>query len=1098
MASITKNLIEQIKLNTETDAANIASTAYGVCSNAADVVNKTVEMDGFKLIPGVTIHIKFVNTNSATDPTLNVNNTGAHKIVHYGTTPVGTTAETTGWQAGAIISLTYDNTGDGYWVRDQGYNTNTNKSHTHGNIQNNGTLQANDVAIASGDKLVITDSSNSNRIARSSLSFGAAISTQSQSSKFLREDGTWAAPSYTEYSVFVKSGSNHASGLVPDPGATEGNSKFLCENATWRTLATDDIPSLSPSISITDGTGSAAPKVNVTVNGESGTAQSLTTASTSIYGVTKLSAAADDDSVAATAKSVYDLTQTMNGLVASADALVFIDVISGGTQSTAYTPAANRGHVYKVDSDGLINNEQVEVGDLLICTADNTAKANSSNVNTIKQKWAIIQNNIDGAVFKGRNSFVSDHIIIADGTEGKVKDSGLSVSTDSNGFTINGGTGKEVTVESSYTLGPACEKDFIDSTGAQAITNTAADNELVTARAVYYGLPKINDLHDYTSSDSFYAPETAGSQYQLLVSGTRTVSGNNIYDPQWTPAATLQSITSKTKNESPRAYTTLTLGNAGKRSTTTEHSEGQIEIYSEGSGAHTLNGTNTNTDYSHTFPNYTGYVVQAASTSAVGGTTQPIYIAANGVATALTFTQHRLYYGASNSSLEAATGLYSENGNQLGINISSWPTLNNNPITDILYVNGDTTMTGVLSVGGAMSLLSTLSVSDAVTLNSTLSVASTSTLTGRVGIGTTPDTATTGDQHILVVNGAILITGENNSVAHLDITTSNSIDSLSFIPDVSGDGMIGTSSNLWKQAYFSDSVNLVATNSSAVIDSDGTLVLTAAAPSIKLDTTASGKKDWTLANSNTGAFTLSNGTHTLTGTDYGFKVASYLYINQNVPSSNRYNLYVKGTTYHTGNITIAAASTAGSSSPKLSWLDGSNNEWAIYQQLPSSGTGYLVVQTAKLGFNDGTNTTVYLNSDSSNNNANISFYPNTTNTGSLGLSTNRWKTLYIGNADTYGDEYTPIYWNNGIPTQVAIVNKYTFSFASGATSITPITQSHTNKEKTVVTAIVVDSGISYLNAPIVWEINSSGNIALTTSAATSGIVSGYILTSTGV
>ena len=114
---------------------------------------------------------------------------------------MSTTAATTGWQAGAIMSLTYDSTGDGYWVRDQGYNTNTT------------------------------------------------------------------------YSDFKASGENHAHGLVPDPGATAGSDKFLCENATWRILTTDDIPSLSPSITITAGANAdSAPTVNVTVNGVSGTA----------------------------------------------------------------------------------------------------------------------------------------------------------------------------------------------------------------------------------------------------------------------------------------------------------------------------------------------------------------------------------------------------------------------------------------------------------------------------------------------------------------------------------------------------------------------------------------------------------------------------------------------------------------------------------------------------------------------------------------------------------------------------------------------------------------------------------------------------------
>ena len=68
----------------------------------------------------------------------------------------------------------------------------------------------------------------------------------------------------------------------------------------------------APSITITDGTSSDAPKVNVTVNGKSGTAQTLTIATTGLYGVTKLSNATNStaENVAATPKAVkaaYDL-----------------------------------------------------------------------------------------------------------------------------------------------------------------------------------------------------------------------------------------------------------------------------------------------------------------------------------------------------------------------------------------------------------------------------------------------------------------------------------------------------------------------------------------------------------------------------------------------------------------------------------------------------------------------------------------------------------------------------------------------------------------------------------------------------------------------
>ena len=63
-------------------------------------------------------------------------------------------------------------------------------SHTHGNIQSNGSLQPTDVTIATGDKLVVTDNSGSGMIARTSVAFDTTNTTQ-----YLRKDGTWATPS---------------------------------------------------------------------------------------------------------------------------------------------------------------------------------------------------------------------------------------------------------------------------------------------------------------------------------------------------------------------------------------------------------------------------------------------------------------------------------------------------------------------------------------------------------------------------------------------------------------------------------------------------------------------------------------------------------------------------------------------------------------------------------------------------------------------------------------------------------------------------------------------------------------------------------------
>ncbi|MBR5305605.1 MAG: hypothetical protein IKU47_01665 [Oscillospiraceae bacterium] len=93
---------------------------YGVCSTAADVAAKTVTVDKFELKTGAFVIVKFTNSNSASDPTLNVNGTGAKPIYRYGTTVASTGTTTTGWTAGAVQMFVYDGSG---WIRDYWNNT---------------------------------------------------------------------------------------------------------------------------------------------------------------------------------------------------------------------------------------------------------------------------------------------------------------------------------------------------------------------------------------------------------------------------------------------------------------------------------------------------------------------------------------------------------------------------------------------------------------------------------------------------------------------------------------------------------------------------------------------------------------------------------------------------------------------------------------------------------------------------------------------------------------------------------------------------------------------------------------------------------------
>lgn len=90
----------------------VGSTLYGTCDTAESTAAKVVVCPDFTtLIEGVTIHVKFDNSNTATNPTLNVNSTGAKRIRFATNSAPGTDARES-WYPGEVVALTYDGT---YW-----------------------------------------------------------------------------------------------------------------------------------------------------------------------------------------------------------------------------------------------------------------------------------------------------------------------------------------------------------------------------------------------------------------------------------------------------------------------------------------------------------------------------------------------------------------------------------------------------------------------------------------------------------------------------------------------------------------------------------------------------------------------------------------------------------------------------------------------------------------------------------------------------------------------------------------------------------------------------------------------------------------------
>lgn len=88
---------------------------FGECTTAAYTPSKVVSITDFTVndfVKGTMILVRFSNSNSASSPTLNINNFGAEAIYRYGTTPAGNSTETS-WTGGSYVMLTYNGNG---WV----------------------------------------------------------------------------------------------------------------------------------------------------------------------------------------------------------------------------------------------------------------------------------------------------------------------------------------------------------------------------------------------------------------------------------------------------------------------------------------------------------------------------------------------------------------------------------------------------------------------------------------------------------------------------------------------------------------------------------------------------------------------------------------------------------------------------------------------------------------------------------------------------------------------------------------------------------------------------------------------------------------------
>lgn len=227
------------KVTIDNDIHLLASTAYAICNTSASTSVKEATIQDnqdFRLFTGETVHVKFMYTNTATAPTLNVSGTGAKPIYTHGSTAVGNTTDTS-WPDGAVISLTYDGVGwqingavnsagtaptyslsgtlsnhifnsilssssgtssyselnfvpgTNVQLSDSNNSLTISAVHSHGGIQNSGVFLQNSTTTASfedADRLLFMDASSSNMIKASNITFDGSTTT-----KYLSPKGTW-------------------------------------------------------------------------------------------------------------------------------------------------------------------------------------------------------------------------------------------------------------------------------------------------------------------------------------------------------------------------------------------------------------------------------------------------------------------------------------------------------------------------------------------------------------------------------------------------------------------------------------------------------------------------------------------------------------------------------------------------------------------------------------------------------------------------------------------------------------------------------------------------------------------------------------------
>lgn len=560
--------------------------------------------------------------------------------------------------------------------------------HTHGNITNGGALQTNDVTIGDGDKLVITDSSDGNKVARASLSFGANNTTNK--GKALTQAGTWE--SFTNNPGTVTSVQVQGSSPVVSSVDTAQNGTL----STTISLASGYGDTQNPYASKTKNYVLAAPsdangaplfRVLADADIPSTIARLASPALTGTPTAPTVSDATDSSTTIATTAFV---AAAINNKLAANDAMQFKGTIgTNGNPGTLPTTSYQAGYTYRVITAGTYAGQVCEAGDLIIAVKDYNASTASNN------DWTVAQTNIDGAVTASDGA--ADYLTKFNGTHTVTK--GPKITSNGTGFLREDGTWATPTNDRDPGYGQITPANTANGTSAltgntTAVTatnhsenikftgankwivlagtnsNTAGSDELKFAhfvpsnitnsgptgaqtgtRGSTFNIPKVEvDAAGHVTSISSITvslPASDNTDEKLAIASedpNSSTAYNLIFAKQNTDSAAtryyntgIQHIALK-GTASAEGYSILALGNSTATGTA-NNKKGILRLYGTSTSYTDIVGTNNTSAQVLTLPKTTGgNLVGTNTTSKVGDTDKPVYIAANGVATAISYT----------------------------------------------------------------------------------------------------------------------------------------------------------------------------------------------------------------------------------------------------------------------------------------------------------------------------------------------------------------------------------------------------------------------------------------------------------------------------